>query len=84
MHISSKKSGTEVVEELTMRRFAEKIQFCYHWISIDKVLLCSIALKMSQHNHSNIMILFNNHCHMYSLVHTFFIKGGTEVVEYFS
>ena len=51
---------------------------------MDTVLVRPIALKMSQHNHSHLMIPFSNHRHIYYFVHIASIKPGRELVEYLS
>ena len=58
MCISSIKSGTEVVEDLSLRRIKRRFRFCYHGIDIDTALVCYIELKTSEQNHSYLMISF--------------------------
>ena len=84
VHISSIKSGREVVKGLKLCRINRKFWFYYHWRAIYTALLLLIALNRSHQNHSYLTIPFSNHLHMYYFVHNFSIKAGREVVEYFS
>ena len=52
MYISSNKTGTEVVEDFSLRGIEQRFRFCYYWRDIDTALVRSIALKMSKQNHS--------------------------------
>ena len=81
LHISSIKSGTEVVEDVSLRRIERIFRFCYHQRDIDTALVRQIALNMSGQNQYNLMISFSNHFHMYYFVHISCIKSGREVVE---
>ena len=56
VHISSIKSGTEVVGDFSLRRIERIFRFCYHQRATDTVLVLLIELQMSQQNHSHIMI----------------------------
>ena len=84
MRIYTIKSGREVVEDLPLRRIEQRFLFFYHYRAIESSLVRSIALKMSQHNHSHLMISVYNHNHIYYFVHIYSIKAGREVAEYFS
>ena len=77
VNISSIKAGTEVVEYLSMLIIERRFRFCYHWRDIDTALVCSVSLKISQQNHSHLMISFSNHHHIYYFVHISSIKAGT-------
>ena len=50
----------------------------YYTTIIDAALVRSILLRLSQHNHSHIMIYFCIHQNLSSLVHICTIKEGTE------
>ena len=77
VHISSIKSVREVVEDFSLHRIDQRFWFCYHWISFDSMLVCLIALNMSQQNHSNLMISFYNNHHLHYFVRVSSIKSGT-------
>ena len=81
VHISSIKSGTEVVEDLSLRRIKRRFLFCYHRRDIDRALVRYITLNMSLKNHSHFIISFSKLHHLYYFVHISSIKAGTEVVE---
>ena len=78
------KAGREVVEDLSLRRIDRIFRFFNHWRAINKTLVRSVSLNMSQQNHSNVMISCSNHHHTYYFVYISSIKAGKEVVEYFS
>ena len=73
-----------MVEDLSLRRIERRFWFCEHWRAIDKLLVRSIALNISQYNHYSLVISFSNYHHKYYFVNISSINAGREVIEDFS
>ena len=84
MHIFYIKSCWDVVEYFSWSNIEQRLRFCYHWRSINTVLVHSRSLNMIQKNYSHLTISFSSYHNLYYFVHVSFIKVVREVVEYLS
>ena len=50
LHIYLIKAGTEVVEDLSLRRIDPRFRFFNHWSGIDPVLVCNPKELISSHD----------------------------------
>ena len=73
-----------MVDDFLLHKIERRFRFYYNCRPVGTLLVREISSKMSQQNHSHIMVSFPNHRCLYYYVHISSIKVGREVVEDFS